>query len=281
MKVVVIPLGGEEAPKVRPGSEMFTNSIGMEFSPIPSGSFVMGSPDGTGDTTHRPVNIAEPGRIPHEGQHNVVISKPFYMQTTEMTQGQYLEIVGTNPSHYSTCGLDCPVEKVSWNDAKAFVSAINSRENRINCNLPVNTCYSLPTEAQWEYAARAGTTTAFYNGEITHTGCVTKDPNLDAIGWFCKNSIGSVQPVAQKQANNWGLYDTSGNVSEWVEDTYGGYGSAAAVTDPVSTSGSYHVYRGGNWSNDAAYSRSAARDNDYLFPQSSQWGFRLALSSGQ
>jgi formylglycine-generating enzyme required for sulfatase activity len=305
-KVVVVPLGGTVGNatvadvvqgktfsskdagkgatgtlKVREGGTIYTNSIGMEFSLIPAGSFVMGSPDGTGDATHRPVWPAEAGRDSDERQHIVSLSTPFYMQTTEVTQGQWTEIMGSNPSSFDTCGTDCPVESVSWNDAQNFIDALNAREGRTNCHTTPNTCYSLPTESQWEYAARGGTVTAFYNGDITNTGCSPLDPNLDKIGWYCGNANSTTHPVAGKVANNWGLYDMSGNVWEWCEDVYDDYPDGPVTDPPGGTTGSNRVIRGGSWDDFARYARSAGRSSGSPDVSGSDLGFRVGLASGQ
>lgn len=265
--------------KVREGGTIYTNSIGMEFSLIPAGSFVMGSPDGTGDATHRPVWPVEKGGFSVERQHIVSLSTPFYMQTTEVTQGQWTAVMGSNPSHFDTCGTDCPVEMVSWNEAQNFIDALNASEGRTNCNTTPNTCYSLPTESQWEYAARGGTVTAFYNGEITNTNCL--DPNLDKIGWHCGNANSTTHPVAGKVPNNWGLYDMSGNVWEWCEDVYDDYPDGPA-TDPTGvTTGSNRVMRGGSWRSYAMFARSANRSRKSPGFSSNYLGFRVALASGQ
>ena len=283
-KVVVIPLGGDEPPEVRAGSEIYTNSISMKFSLIPGGSFVMGSPAGTGDPTHRPIWPKEDGRSSLEIQHIVTLSNDFYMQTTEVTQAQYQQVMGSNPAYFSAsgsgvdCGLDCPVEMVSWTEAQDFIDALNALENRSSCNSQPNTCYSLPTESQWEYAARGATNSAFYNGDITQP--YGNDPNLNEIGWYSNNSDNTTHPVAQKQPNNWGLYDLSGNVSEWCQDWYDTYDDGP-LTDPTgASSGSNRVNRSGGWSYNARSARSADRDahaqgyrNDYL-------GFRLVLAQG-
>jgi formylglycine-generating enzyme required for sulfatase activity len=280
VKVVVVPLGGDEPPAVRPNSELFINSIGMEFSLIPAGSFVMGSPDGTGAPSSRPVNIAESGRGSDELQHIVNISKSFYMQTTEVTQAQYQQVMDSNPAHFSAlgegedCGLDCPVENVNWNEAHAFIDALNASENRVSCNSQPNTCYSLPTESQWEYAARGATVSAFYNGDITEPS--GNDTNLNLIGWYNTNSGSTTHPVAQKAANQWGLYDMSGNVWEWCEDLYAAYPDGP-VTDPVSSTGSFRVFRGGSWGNGAGSARSANRDLTSAGLRSGNLGFRLVL----
>jgi formylglycine-generating enzyme required for sulfatase activity len=305
-KVVVVPLGGtvgnatasdvlkgktfssKTAGKgktgtleIRGGSTIYTNSIGMKFSLIPAGSFIMGSPDGTGDTTHRPVWPAEEHRSGDEHQHVVTLIKSFYMQTTEVTQGQWLAVMGgTNPSYFDSCGMECPVDEVSWDDAQIFIDALNAREKRTNCNTTHNTCYyySLPTESQWEYAARAGTVTAFYNGDIAQFG---NDPNLNGIGWYSLNSGYTTHPVAQKQPNNFGVYDMSGNVWEWCQDWYGAYPDGL-ITDPTGvSSGSNHVIRGGAWDFIAAAARSANRLSlppDY---RGYYLGFRLLLLPGQ
>ena len=236
-----------------------TNSLGMTFNLIPSGTFTMGSPEG------------EPGRYSDETQHQVTLTQSYYMQTTEVTQGQWQTVMGSNPSFYSSCGSDCPVESVSWNDAQTFITALNA--------LGEGT-YRLPTEAEWEYAARAGSTTAFANGGISGMDC-SYDANLDAMGWYCYNSGSTTHPVAQKQANAWGLYDMHGNVWEWCSDWYGSY-PAGSVVDPTGPStGTGRVLRGGGWSNNAQRCRSASRGD--LGP--SYWyanvGFRLVLLPGQ
>ncbi len=213
----------------------------------------------------------EPGRRDDETLHQVTLTKAFYMQTTEVTQGQWEAVMGSNPSGFSECGDNCPVETVSWNGAQEFITELNKRGEGT---------YRLPTDAEWEYAARAGSTTAFANGGITETGC-GYDPNLDAVGWYCENSDHTAHPVAQKQANDYGLYDMAGNVWEWCQDWYGDY-PTGSVTDPTGPNiGSDRVYRGGSWAYIAGYCRSAGRywispgyGNDFL-------GLRLALSPDQ
>jgi len=282
-KVVVIPLGGDEPPEVRAGSEIYTNSISMKFSLIPGGSFVMGSPAGTGDPTHRPIWPKEDGRSSLEIQHIVTLSNDFYMQTTEVTQAQYQQVMGSNPAYFSAsgsgvdCGLDCPVEMVSWTEAQDFIDALNALENRSSCNSQPNTCYSLPTESQWEYAARGATNSAFYNGDITQP--YGNDPNLNEIGWYSNNSDNTTHPVAQKQPNNWGLYDLSGNVMELCEDWSNAYPDGP-VTDPVGVGSSTRIVRGGSWDYPAVFSRSASRLNAFSGVRNKNMGFRLALLSG-
>ncbi len=256
--------------------ESFTNSLGMTFIRIEPGTFMMGSPED------------ELGRNSDETQHQVTLTQPYYMQTTEVTQGQWKSVKGINPSRFNECGEDCPVEDVSWNDVQDFIQALNE--------LGEGT-YALPTEAQWEYAARAGSTTAFASGDITVTGC-DYDPNLDEMGWYCGNSnvtysvcvdtsewggsscVGS-HTVAQKKPNAWGLYDMHGNVNEWCQDWYGSY-SFNSMTDPEGpTSGSYHVYRGGDFVNENWCSRSAFRLNGSPDYMCINLGFRLVFFPGQ
>jgi formylglycine-generating enzyme required for sulfatase activity len=213
-----------------------TNSLGMSFVLIPAGTFTMGSP------------LDELGRSDDETQHEVTLSNSYYMQTTEVTQAQWEAVMGDNPSSFSGCS-DCPVETVSWNDAQDFIAELNA--------LGEGT-YRLPTEAEWEYACRAGSSTAFANGEITKTDC-GYDPNLDQIGWYCYNADRQTHPGAQKDPNAWGLYDMHGNVWEWCQDWYGTY-PTSAVTDPTGpSSGTNRVLRGGSGGYSAGGARSARR----------------------
>jgi len=219
----------------------------------------------------------EPGRDSDETQHQVTLTQAFYMQTTEVTQGEWEAVMGSNPSFFSSCGDDCPVEEVSWNDVQDFITEMNKRGEDT---------YRLPTEAEWEYAARAGSTTAFYNGGITNTDCTPTDPNLDLIGWYCGNDdadgSSTTHPVAQKQPNAWGLYDTSGNVWEWCQDWYDSDYPAGSVTDPTGPdTGSARVGRGGGWDSGVGYCRSAFRSLNSPGGRGSGLGFRLALSPGQ
>ncbi|MFC1859131.1 formylglycine-generating enzyme family protein, partial [Thermodesulfobacteriota bacterium] len=215
----------------------FTNSLGMAFKLISAGAFTMGSP------------LDEPGRQSDELQHQVTLTQSFYMQTTEVTQGQWQAVMGNNPSHFANCGDNCPVEYVSWEDVHLFIAELNNRGEGT---------YRLPTEAEWEYAARAGSTTAFANGDITETDC-GHDPNLDAMGWYCGNGASITHLFAQKQLNAWGLYDMHGNVWEWCQDWYGTYPSGSMVDPQGPSNGSHRVARGGSWYHSAGYCRSAIR----------------------
>ena len=240
----------------------FKNSLGQTFILLPAGTFTMGSPS------------SELERFGDETQHQVTLTKPFYMMTTEVTQAQWQAVTGSNPSHFSGCP-SCPVERVSWDDVQVFLTEMNKRGEGT---------YSLPTEAQWEYGARAGSTTAFYNGGITEYPDMyvcNDDLNLNAIGWYCYNSEYKTHPVAQKTPNAWGLYDMSGNVWEWCQDWYGSY-SNSPPTDPTGPStGSSRVIRGGSWYDYAQYGRSADRSDYWPYRRDYDIGFRLVVSPGQ
>jgi formylglycine-generating enzyme required for sulfatase activity len=194
---------------------------------IAAGTFLMGSHDG--DSREQPV-------------HQVTISQPFYLETYAVTQGQWEAVMGANPSEFRG-GRNLPVEQVSWEDAQELIRRLNAQEG--------GTRYRLPTEAEWEYACRAGSQLAYSFGD---------DPaQLDTYGWYSLNSGGMTHPVGQRRPNAWGLYDMHGNVWEWMQDRYGNY-APDPVTDPQGpASGSDRVIRGGSWSRDAGLCRSAFR----------------------
>ena len=238
------------------GGSTRTNSLGMTFVAIAPGTFMMGSPEN------------EPGRDDDETHHEVTLTQGYYMQTTPVTQGQWTAIMGGNPSSFSDCGDDCPVDTVTWYDVKNFIEALNA--------ISVET-YRLPTEAEWEYAARAGSTTAFAGGGIMETGG-GYDPVLHRMGWYKFNSQYRTHPVAQKAPNAWGLYDMHGHVWEWVADGYGPYPASPAVDPKGASSGWTRVIRGGGLHNDARLCRSA---NRHYYPPDRRYysfGFRLVLS---
>ncbi len=259
----------------QPSPANFTNSFDMTFNLLSADTFIMGSPED------------ELGRYSNrEIQHEVTLTQDFYMQTTEVTQGQWETIItaaegagfltsgdlNQTPSFFSSCGSDCPVQSVSWDDIQIFISALNQFGEGT---------YSLPTEAQWEYAARAGSTTAFSNGPLTETGWEL-DPNLDAMGWYVYNSGSVTHPVAQKDANAWGLYDMHGNVWEWCQDWYQSDLGSDPVTDPEGPgSSSSRVIRGGRWGSYSRDCRSAVRQYRGPDTRGSLNGFRLALLPGQ
>ena len=267
------------------------------FVYIAPGTFMMGSPS------------SEEGRSNDETQHQVTLTRGFYLQTTEVTQGEWQRLMGNNPSYFANCGSDCPVEQVSWRDAVGYANALSRAEGLSECydssgNLRdggnVYDCagYRLPTEAEWEYAARAGTQTATYAGAMQILG-PNNAPVLSDIAWYWGNSgvsysggfdcsdwderavttAGTCGPhqVATQDANAWGLHDMLGNVWEWTHDWYGEYGGTS--TDPAgATSGSSRVYRGGSWSGAALAVRAANRNDVPPDGRSDDLGFRLARS---
>ena len=196
---------------------------GIQFVWVPAGEFRMGGAKAIG--SERP-------------RTRVRISRGFYLGKYEVTQAEWQAVMGSNPSHFDECGPTCPVEEVSWNDVQEFI-------RKLNAAVGVER-YRLPTEAEWEYAARAGTAGERYG-------------NLDAIAWYNGNSGGRTHPVGRKAPNAWGLYDMLGNVFEWVQDWYGDY-PGGAVTDPRGpASGSTRVLRGGGWIDGAGRSRAPFR----------------------
>ncbi|MEC7986658.1 MAG: SUMF1/EgtB/PvdO family nonheme iron enzyme, partial [Myxococcota bacterium] len=287
---------------------LFPNGTGIDFVLIPGGSFAMGSPSG------------ETGRKSDETLHNVTLTNNFYMMTTEMNQVMFETLMGYNPGSFASCGVECPVEMVSWYEAAHFANELTTYFNDewgttldqcYSCNFnsagvlssctaavsPVYDCngFRLPTEAEWEYAARAESTTAFDtpNGGgnfddptyiLNGCGSTTLDEgtSLDDMAWYCSNSASSVQVMASKEPNSWGLYDMHGNIAEWCHDWYDnkfGMSTVGAATDPEgATTGSQKVIRGGYWSNPPQRTRSAARASYNPSAQFNSYGFRLVMT---
>jgi len=242
-------------PSVTPQKSV-KNSLGMEFVYIAPGTFMMGSPSN------------ESGRGLGETQHRVTLTKGFYMQTTEVTQGQWKAVMGNNPSKLKNCGNDCPVEKVSWNDVQRFIQKINQREG--------NGTYRLPTEAEWEYAARAGTDTPFSFGQCLSTDQANYNGNRPLSGCSKGKNRKSTIPVASLLANSWGLYDMHGNVWEWCQDWTRLFSSSSAVTNPAGPSyGSHRKVRGGSCYYGARSCRSAFQAGHQPGDRYSDLGFRL------
>ena len=237
-----------------------TNSIGMKLVLITKGTFMMGSPE------------SEEGRKENETQHEVTISKDYYLGVTEVTQGQYERVMGTNPSYFQKRVIRksdssmYPVEGVSWEDAVEFCKKLSDLPEEKK----TGRVYRLPTEAEWEYACRAGSKTAFSFGESSKS--------LGDYAWFGENSNGQTYPVGEKKAGSWGLYDMHGNVWEWCSDRYGEY-PKGEVSDPSGPKeGSSRVLRGGGFSLEAAVCRSAFRISAPSIRGYND-GFRVALSS--
>jgi len=219
----------------------------MEFVTIPPGSFMMGSPED------------EEGRYSNEGPlHEVTIQYSFEMLTTEVTQRMWEDVMGSNPSGFQN--PDFPVETVSWQDCQFFIYRLNQLDREFS--------YRLPTEAEWEYACRAGTDTRFYSGD--------EDDDLDAIGWYSGNSGTTTASCGQLAPNAWGLFDMSGNVWEWCQDHfYGDYTGAPSDGSAWLDGGSSRVARGGSCGSPARRCRSAARDECYPELRYYYLGFRL------
>ena len=234
---------------------------------IPPGTFRMGSP--TNEADREPADPPFPSGV--EGPQTVVtLTKGFYMGKYLVTQAEYVAVMGNNPSAFPDTIR--PVEQVSWNDATNYCDKRTLQETAAGL-IPLGSHYRLPTEAEWEYACRAWTSTRFHYGD---------DPgytNLTNYAWYLDNSGGTTHPVGQKLPNPWGLYDMTGNVAEWCQDWYGVY-SGGNVTDPQGPgSGPGRVLRGGIWSLSAKYCRSAWR---IAHPQAEGCyciGFRVVLAA--
>lgn len=231
-----------------------------QFVRIQPGTFMMGSP------------ASEPERSDNKKQHKVTLTKAFYMQKTEVTQAQWQAVTGENPSNFKNCGGNCPVEQVSWDDVQNFIKKLNQITGKN---------YRLPTEAEWEYACRAGTTTPFSFGKCLSTDQANYDGDCPLKGCSKGKYREKTVPVASFSPNDWGLYDMHGNVYEWCQDWFGNYPSGS-VTDPgCFSSGSNRVIRSGGWANCAGGCRSASRHSHSPCNLYSNLGFRLVLPAGQ
>jgi len=305
--------GGDSQGCFRSGScKMGETSASSRAEPcgwalVPAASFTAGSPSD------------EPDRSENEKQHIVHITRPYLMKVTEVTQGEWQAVMGNNPSYFKACGASCPVENVTWYDAAAYCNRLSEKHalepcyslsgcdgspgegmkckkvesRRIGCK-----GYRLPTEAEWEHAARAGSRTAIYTGGITLKG-YRNAPELDAVAWYGGNSGASykgaidcsgwkerhhkasmcgTQPVARKRPNRLGLHDILGNIREWCGDWYGAYTMQPATDPKGPPAGSYRVARGGSWYNNADLARAADRGFYSPGTRDSDLGFRLARS---
>ena len=220
-----------------------TNSIGMKFKLIPAGTFIMGAVDHA---------------------HEVTLTEPFQMGVHEVTQAQYEQVTGSNPSKFK--GADNPVEQVTWDQAVEFCRKLSE----LPAEKAAGNVYRLPTEAQWAYACRAGTTTKFSFGD--------DDSELGDYAWYAENSAKKTHPVGSKLPNAWGLYDVHGSVWEWCQDWSDAY-PGGAVTDPTGpASGSSRAYRGGGWDDFAEICGSVTRLGIPPSYRLDSRGFRVSLS---
>ena len=231
--------------------ETCTNSIGMEFVLIPAGTFEMGSDPQCAQDKHDEMPA-----------HTVTISKSFYLGKYPVTQAQWEAVTGSNPGW--DIGPNNPVERVAWDDVQVFIGKLNEKEG--------GNKYRLPTEAEWEYAARAGASSAYSFGDDAE--------ELFRYAWYKDNSGGTTHPVGQKLPNPWGLHDVHGNVWEWVQDWYGeAYYATSPGTDPKGPSnGEFRVLRGGSQHDGARSCRSAFRESFMPWLPDNRLGFRLAFS---
>ena len=233
-----------------PIAEQYKNSVGIEFVLIPAGTFTMGANSEIEDSYDF-----------EEHRHNVTISQPFYMGKYEVTQKQWEDVMGNNPSFFKH--PDYPVEMVTFEDVQLFINSLNEREG--------TTKYRLPTEAEWEYAARAGSSTTFFFGD--------DELDLEQYAWYEKNSGGEPHPVGKKKPNAWGLYDMIGNINEYVQDWFDeNYYLESPTVDPTGPVSGTRLKRGGSWFGPPKHNRVAFRDG--VGPEKSdKRGFRLAVST--
>ena len=223
------------------------NGVSFTMVAVKGGTFTMGA---TSEQT---------GAYSDESPTHLVTLSDYYIGETEVTQELWQAVMGSNPSNF-TGNLQRPVEKVSWNDCQTFITKLNALTGET---------FSLPTEAEWEYAARGGNKAQGY----LYSGSNT----IGDVAWYTSNSSSTTHPVKTKQPNELGIYDMSGNVWEWCSDWYGSY-SSSAQTDPVGpSSGSYRVLRGGSWDYGAAYCRVAPRGSNTPAYVSYYLGLRLSL----
>ncbi len=228
----------------------YLNGLGMEFVRVPDGVFFMGSQD------------YEEGSSKEKPRHKIHITKPFYLGKHEVTQKQWLAVMGTaHPSNFPSPNR--PVDEVSWNGIQIFLQKLNAIEK--------DHVYRLPTEAEWEYAARAGSETPYCFGDSSESSPLTH------YAWYELNADKQSHPVGTLQPNAWGLYDMHGNVSEWVQDLYDkNYYSTSPQEDPVGpVTGKKRVVRGGSWIHQAYSCRSAFRGYFSADYTDSDFGFRI------
>ena len=242
-------LNSEIAWEITAGGQSFADvATGMEFVFVKGGCYEMGDTFGDGRPDEKPV-------------HNVCVND-FYMGKYEVTQGQWQAVMGSNPSKFNNCGANCPVEQVSWNDTQDFIGRLNGKTGKN---------YRLPTEAEWEYAARSGGKREKY----------ASGDDLDRDAWYSSNPGPRTHSEGTKAPNGLGLFDMSGNVWERCQDWYGEkyYNESTKDNPRGPSSGQYRVLRGGAWDNTPESVRAATRDGFEPANRSYSYGFRLSLSA--
>jgi formylglycine-generating enzyme required for sulfatase activity len=225
------------------------NGLNIEMVAVQGGTFTMGGTAEQGDDYY------ESEKPPHR-----VTVSDYYIGKYEVTQVQWMAVMGSNPSFFE--GDNLPVEEVSWDDVQQFITKLNTMTGKL---------YRLPTEAEWEYAARGGNRSKGYKYGGSNT--------VGNVAWYAENSGCTTHPVGKKSPNELGIYDMSGNVMEWCNDWYGAYDSNSQTDPKGPVSGSYRVIRGGSWSSYARLTRVSYRSNSTSVDRNSNLGFRLAFSS--
>ena len=244
--IVVVAVFAATSAMAAEGAESASKTLeraGIEFVSVPGGCYPMGTSNGNSD--EKPV-------------HEVCVSS-FLMGKYEITQGQWLEVMGENPSRFNKCGKNCPVEQVSWNDIQVFIRKLNDRTGKN---------YRLATEAEWEYACTSGGKEQKYCG----------GDDVNGLGWY---NMGKTQPVGLKKPNGLGIHDMSGNVWEWVLDWKGGYMSGPQHDPTGPPWGSTRTRRGGSWQYGDRQARSGWRSSGYPDDHALDLGFRLVLPSAR